>query len=152
MATRVPLVLDSAALYLKELPATDNLDLSTSAITDVGDINSSGIVTATTLVGRHGNIPNASKSSDYTLVVGDTGKLIITTGNITINNSIFSTGDIISVYNNSASGITLTQGSGVTLRLDGSATTGNRTLAQRGLATIICIQASEFAISGSAVT
>ena len=51
MATRVPLVIDASLLHLRELPATDNLNLSSSAINSVGDINSSGVITATKFVG-----------------------------------------------------------------------------------------------------
>ena len=65
---------------------------------------------------------------------------------------MFSAGDAISVYNNSASAITITQGSSVTLRLVGTATTGNRTLAQRGLATIVCVASNDFVITGGGLS
>ena len=65
---------------------------------------------------------------------------------------MFSAGDAISVYNNSASAITITQGSSVTLRLVGTSTTGNRTLAQRGLATIVCVASNDFVITGGGLS
>ena len=51
MANRVPLVVDTSTLYLKELPAGDNLDLTGSGIvglTGIGGTNGNftGIVTA----------------------------------------------------------------------------------------------------------
>lgn len=52
-------------------------------------------------------------------------------------------GDICSVYNNSGSAITLTQDSGLTLRVAGTGTTGNYSLPQRGLVTIWWHTASE---------
>ena len=50
------------------------------------------------------------------------------------------------------SAITLTQGSGLTLRLAGGATTGNRTLAARGFATIWFNSTSEAIVSGTGVS
>jgi hypothetical protein len=64
----------------------------------------------------------------------------------------FTVGDTIALYNNSASTITITQGSGVTLRLAGTATSGNRTIAQRGLATLIKIATDEWVVSGMGVS
>ena len=42
MANRVPLIVDSSALQIKELPASDNLDLANSSIVNVVDITASG--------------------------------------------------------------------------------------------------------------
>ena len=57
-------------------------------------------------------------------------KLIyISTGGVTINNSVFSGGDLVTIVNNSGSNQTITQGSGVTLYNAADGTTGNRTLA-----------------------
>ena len=42
MATRFPLIVDSSALQIKELPASDNLDLANSSIVNVVDITASG--------------------------------------------------------------------------------------------------------------
>jgi hypothetical protein len=39
----------------------------------------------------------------------------------------------------------------VTLRLAGTTQTGNRTMEQRGLATVVCVKTNEYAISGSGV-
>jgi hypothetical protein len=61
-------------------------------------------------------------------------------------------GDWTAVYNNSSSSITLTQGSGLTLRLGGTATTGSRTLAPRGLAVIWYNSATEAVVNGSGVS
>ena len=40
-------------------------------------------------------------------------------------------------------------GGGVTLRLAGTAATGNRTLARYGVATIVCVASETFVISGA---
>jgi hypothetical protein len=98
-------------------------------------------------------IPQNAQISAYTLAVGDVGKHIsITTGGVTVASGVFAAGDIVSIYNNSSSSQTITQGGSVTLRLAGSATTGNRTLAQRGIATVLCVASNEFVISGAGLT
>lgn len=94
-------------------------------------------------------IPQNTQTSAYTLVAADTGTHIsITTGGITVPASVFSAGDVVTIFNNSGSDQTITQGSGVTLRQAGTADTGNRTLAQYGLATILCVASDTFAVSG----
>jgi hypothetical protein len=99
------------------------------------------------------DIVSNGQAGAYVLVVGDNGKMInITTGGVTVNSGIFSAGNNITVYNNSASAQTITQGGSVTLRLAGTATTGNRTLAQRGICTIVCVASNEFVISGAGLT
>jgi hypothetical protein len=98
-------------------------------------------------------VPQNAKTSAYTLAIGDVGKHIsITTGGVTVPSAVFAAGDIISIYNNSSSNQTITQGASVTLRLAGTATTGNRTLAQRGIATVLCVASNEFVISGAGLT
>ena len=87
------------------------------------------------------------------LVATDSGKYIaITTGGVTVPSSIFSVGQTISVYNNSGTNQTITQGSGVTMILAGLGTTGNRTLAQYGLATLLCTASNTFVITGAGVS
>ena len=96
-----------------------------------------------------------SQTGAYVLVASDAGKTIsITTGGVTVPNSVFSAGNIITIYNNSGSSQTITQGSGVTLQWAGqsSSTTGNRTLGLYGIATLIYISASVAVISGAGLT
>ena len=94
-----------------------------------------------------------SKSSAYTLVAADAGKAIyISTGGVTINDSVFSAGDAVTIMNNSGSNQTITQGSGVTLYNAADATTGNRTLAGRGMSTIWFVSASAAYISGAGLS
>jgi hypothetical protein len=84
--------------------------------------------------------PIQTKSGAYVLVATDAGQTIyISTGGVTINASILSAGDMITIVNNSASNQTITAGASVTFRLAGTATTGNRTLAQYGMATFLCV-------------
>jgi hypothetical protein len=98
-------------------------------------------------------IPANSQTSAYVLVAGDAGKHInITTGGVTVNTSVFATGDAVSIYNNSGSDQTITQGTSVTMRHAGTADTGNRTLAQYGVATILCVGSNTFVISGAGLS
>ena len=119
-------------------------------------LNVSGVSTASTVNDSSGNVravPQNSQTSAYILALSDVGKHVaITTGGVTVNSGIFSAGDTISVYNNSASNQTITQGSSVTMYLVGTATTGNRTLAQRGVATILCVSSNNFVIMGGGLT
>lgn len=95
------------------------------------------------------NVPRSTTIT--TLSVNDVGKTIAITANIAVPNSTFAAGDAVSVYNNSSGALTITA-TITTLRLAGTATTGDRTLAQRGLATIWFNSATEAVISGAGVT
>lgn len=79
-------------------------------------------------------------------------KCLSTSSGVTINTSALAAGNTFSLYNDSGSSITITQGSGVTLRLAGSATTGNLTLAQRGLATFWCNSSTEVIAIGAGLS
>jgi len=98
-------------------------------------------------------IPQNSQTSAYILVANDVGKHIsITTGGVSVPGSVFSAGDVVSIYNNSSADQTITQGASVTMYLGGTSTTGNRTLAQRGLCTVLCVASNTFVISGAGLT
>jgi len=96
------------------------------------------------------NLPQNSESTAYTLQTTDVGKFInITTGGVTVPSGVFSIGDIVSIYNNSATSQTITQGTSATLRLAGTAVTGNRTLDGYGVCTLLCVATNTFVISGA---
>lgn len=121
-----------------------------TAGTGVGITNGAGSIT----INATGATIN-SQTAAYILAAADAGKIVsITTGGVTVNNSIMSAGNIVTIYNNSASSQTITQGTGVTLQWAGQATstTGNRTLALFGVATIFFLSASSAVISGAGLT
>jgi hypothetical protein len=131
------------------LDASGNLGIGTTSPASKLDVN--GIVRDA--AGDVRDLVNSSKTAAYVPAATDNGKLInITTGGITINASVFSAGQNVTIYNNSASSQTITQGTSVTMYLAGSATTGNRTLAQRGICTILCVASNTFVCSGAGVT
>jgi hypothetical protein len=129
--------------------------LSAATISATANISTSG-GTVSDSKGDVRSAPINSQSGAYVLIASDAGKTIsITTGGVTVNASIFSAGDMISIFNNSGSSQTITQGTSVTLRLTGTATTGNRTLAQYGLSTLLCVVGGAtptFACTGSGLT
>ena len=123
-----------------------------AAISATGNISTSG-GTISDQIGNVRDVIQNSQTSAYTLVATDDGKFInITTGGVTVPSSVFSAGQTVTIYNNSSSSQTITQGSGVTMYLVGTATTGNRTLAQRGLATVFCVASNTFVITGGGLT
>ena len=95
-----------------------------------------------------------SQTSAYTVASTDNGKYIdITTGGVTFaTTTAFTVGQNVAIYNNSSSSQTITQGSSVTLRWAGTATTGNRTIAQYGVATAICVGSNTYVIAGTGLT
>ena len=109
--------------------------------------------TVSDLKGDVRSIPQNHKTSAYVLVASDAGKCIkITTGGITVNNNVFSTGDAVTIINHSGSDQTITQGSGFTLHNAADAATGNRTLAGRGMATIWFENNDQGYISGAGLS
>ena len=109
--------------------------------------------TVTDSKGEIRNVPQNAQTSAYTLVASDHGKHIsITTGGVTVPSGVFSTGDTVTIYNNSGSNQTITQGASVTLRQVGTANTGNRTLAQYGLCTVLCVASNTFVITGGGIS
>jgi hypothetical protein len=112
--------------------------------------------TFTTVADSIGNVrlvPQNAQGSSYVLVAADSGKHIsISTGGVTVPSGVFSVGDAVTIYNNSGSNQTITQGGSVTLRQVGTANTGNRTLSQYGLATVLCVASNTFVITGGGLT
>ena len=129
---------------------------NTKLQTSSSGVTVTGTLAATAVTDDKGNlrsIPSNAQSSAYVAVAADAGKAIyISTGGVTINNSVFSAGDAVTIINNSGSDQTITKGSGVTLYNTADATDANRTLAQRGMATIWFASASVAYISGAGLS
>jgi hypothetical protein len=79
------------------------------------------------------------------------GCMYVVSAGFTINTGL-AAGRTYSIYNDSGSAITLTQGSGLTLRLAGGTVFGNRTLAAHGIATFWCNSTTSYIMSGPGVT
>jgi len=116
---------------------------------------STGITVTGTVSDSKGDlrkIIKSTKSSAYTLVASDAGKAIYTDSGVTLNNNIFGNGDAVTIINQSGADITITSGSGVTIFNTADATTGNRTLAGRGMATMWFADPSTAYISGAGLS
>jgi hypothetical protein len=97
-------------------------------------------------------LSTTNKTASYIAATSDNGGLIsITTGGVTVPSGTFSAGQNFTIFNNSASNQTITA-SGVTLFLGGTALTGNRTLAQRGICTVVCVASNVFVITGAGLS
>ena len=97
-------------------------------------------------------ITSNSKSSAYDLTADDVGELINTTAGVTVVSGVFSAGDAVTIYNGTTGDIIITQGTSVTMYLAGSSTTGDRTLAQKGVATVLCVGTDTFTILGGGLS
>ena len=130
---------------------------TTGTASSTGDITiAAGTLVTGTVEDSKGNlrsIPSNAQGSAHVAVAADAGKAIyISTGGVTLNNSVFAAGDAVTIINNSGSDQTITQGSGVTIHNSADAATGNRTLAGRGMATIWFAAADTAYISGAGLS
>ena len=142
---------ESKFVFLKKAGGSTTTD---GAITELASISSAGVISDSIGPLRRLGINNHNAAT-YTLVAGDAGKLVreATNGaNITIPQNIFSAGDMISIFNVSTGNNTITSGSGITLYNTSGGATGNRTLAAKGVCTIVCTDTNEFIISGSGLS
>ena len=99
----------------------------------------------------------SNSSNTLTLATSHVGKMLNYTGStsITIPNNTFGEGNVISIYNDTASTVSLIQGSNTILRWTGTTVTGTRTLNPRALITIVCVEDTspdEFVLSGTGIT
>lgn len=121
-----------------------------------GTLSASVISASSTISDSLGNVrtvPVESKSTAYTLVAGDAGQCIsITTGGVTVPSGVFTAGQTVTIYNNSSTSQTITQGSSVTMYQVGTTNTGNRTLASYGLITVFCVASNTFVITGGGLS
>ena len=100
------------------------------------------------------NVPISSTTT--TLVVADVGKVVSLSSGITIPNSTFAAGDVVSLYNNTSGNLTITTLNQIataylagTNTNRGGASGSNVTLATRGVATVLFISATECVITGN---
>jgi hypothetical protein len=135
--------------------------ITTAKITDanvtttkIADANVTRAKAANDLLGVSQN----AQSSNYTLALTDIGQHIYSTNagaqTITIptNASVaFPTGAAITLVNNGTTAITIST-TGITLYQAGTANTGNRTLATKGVATILKVATDTWFISGAGIT
>jgi hypothetical protein len=150
--TFAPLVVGSANVANTTAASSS----TTGALTVAGGLGVAGkIYSGDYVFDAYGNLrtlPVNAQSTSYTLVAADVGRFIDTSAGVTVPSGIFAVGDNVTIYNDSASTITITQAAGVTLRQAGTSNTGNRSLALRGVCTLLCVASNEFVINGGGLT
>jgi hypothetical protein len=126
---------------------------STTALTLDASQNATFAGTVSDSKGDLRTIPKNAKTGAYTITASDAGKFIPnTTGGWTIPNGVMSVGDAVTLVNDSGSDQTITQGSNHTIYNTADGATGSRTLAARGMATLIWLTSSVSYISGAGLS
>jgi hypothetical protein len=129
---------------------TVNTISASSTIDAVGDITTDAELNDSK--GEIREVPLSSKTTDYTLIASDHGKIIsISAGDITVPPSVFSAGQTVSIYADGAT-IDINRGSGVTMYWAQTGDNANRDLASRGIATIVCVASNTFVITGGTLS
>ena len=99
------------------------------------------------------NIPQSGsdKTTSYSLATTDVGKFvgIGASGSITVPNSTFAAGDVVSIFNNTSSGATLTMTITTAYIAGANTDKDTLTLATRGVATILFISGTVCVVSGN---
>jgi hypothetical protein len=115
------------------------------------DYNGSANISGTILdsKGDVRDLPLNNRTASYVLTLSDAGKVVATNSNITVPNAVFTGGQAVTIHNNSSANIVISNAGSVTMQFAGFSNTMNRTLQQRGLATVLCIAANNFVISGA---
>jgi len=128
---------------------------TTATNTATGNLTiAAGTLVTGTIEDSKGNlrsIPQNTQGSTYTLVASDAGKHILASGTITVPDSVFSAGDAVTIVNNTASDLTITK-TITTMYMSTDGTSANRTLATRGVATILFASGTVAYISGAGLS
>ena len=125
---------------------SDNVTAANNIRTTAGDI----LAPAGDMTDQKGEVrtvPANTQASTYTLVASDHGKVIIASDTITVPSGVFSAGQTISIYNNTAGNISINRSS-VTMYWVTDGTNADRTLSTRGVATVLCVGTNTFVITG----
>jgi len=98
------------------------------------------------------SIPQVSVTSAYDVIPSTAGRHIFTTANVKLANNM-TAGDAITIVNNGGSDITIDAATNsVTLTNSADASTGNRTLASKGMATVLYVGSATAFISGAGLS
>lgn len=103
--------------------------------------------------------PVNPQDATYTLVLGDSGKTILHTSasthtwTVPPNSSVaYPVGTVIVLANTGSGAVTVARGSGVALRISGTSTDKNMTLAQHGIASLFKLDTNNWYLAGTGVT
>ena len=132
-------------------------NITISASTTANTISASGDITTSAgdmsdQIGEIRSVPINSKTAAYTLIATDHGKFISTDSAVTVPPSVFTAGQTVTIYNDSASSFAITKGAGVTMYWVQTGADEDRTLSTRGVATILCVATNVFVITGGTLS
>lgn len=157
--SKVWILTESVANVTTEVPGTSAKWLAVSVNFDspgaIGGVTPSPGA-FTTLADQKGDVRDipksgSAKTSSYTLATGDVGQFIEvgTGGSVTIPDAIFSSGDAVSIFNNTSSSITITC-TITTAYIAGTDTDkATVTLATRGVTTILFVSGTVCVMGGN---
>jgi hypothetical protein len=134
---------------------SDGTNIGIGNTNTVAKAVSASTVTGTAFAIGYLQIP---QSTNTTAAASDVGKHIYVGSSVTINASIFSAGDsfVIVNSNTATTSISIIGGSGVTLRIAGTTTSGTpRSLAPNGMVSVLCVVGGAtptFLISGAGLS
>lgn len=156
VSTFIQTLLDDAAAS----NARTTLGAAASGVnTDITSVSATTTINAVVIGYRE--IPQNSRSAAYTLVADDAGKHVLhpsadttaRTWTIPANAAVaLAIGTAVTFVNQNAAGVITISITTDTMRLAGSGSTGNRTLAANGVATALKVTANEWIISGTGLT
>jgi hypothetical protein len=131
---------------------TGSVTVSIDTATTV-DLSTSQTLTNKTLTAPKINLSlNAQTGTTYTLVAGDSGKLVTCANasaiTVTVPPSVYAVGEQINVAQTGAGQVTFAQGAGVTIVSIGATASAPKISKQYGAATVICTASNTFLIIG----
>ncbi len=147
----------SASVVIGNLALPTSLTLTTLNATSASITTATGTAaTFTTMsdgVGNVRNIPSAgaAKTSEYTLTISDIGEFITigTSGKVLVPNNTFSTGNAVSVYNDTTGNVSINISTTTAYVVGTNTNRTGATLATRGIANILFINPSYCILSGN---
>lgn len=103
-------------------------------------------------IGEVRNVPVAQTNAVYVLSQSDVGETLYANANVFIPNAVFAAGQTVSLFNRNVGTIYVVANSAVNVVLAGTTTYGTRSILQNGLATIYCLAANTFVVTGAGVS
>jgi len=146
-----------ASVVISNLALPTSLTLTTLNATSASITTLSGtsstFTTVSDGVGNVRNIPSAgaAKTSEYTLTISDIGEFITigTSGKLLVPNNTFSTGNAVSVYNDTTGNVSINISTTTAYVVGTNTNRTGATLATRGIANILFINPSYCILSGN---
>lgn len=144
---------DTTATLNIQTGGTTAIAIDASQVVTITNSVTSSSGTFTDTYGKVRAIPQsgADKATSYTLATTDVGRMIVvtTSGSVVVPNSTFANGDVVSVFNNTSAGITITTNPTSTYIAGTNTTKASVTLATRGVATMWFYSGTVCVISGN---